>query len=325
LVSTKVANDFVSLFLILCIFSFFVSQQERSAIIHRFREKRKRRVWKKKIRYFCRKNLADRRVRVKGRFVKSVAKAPGASGASTSSTGSDQSPSTGGTSRSASGRGGSAQAVVTRPSHQRTHSGSGDGTDVSDLTGVTYTNSRLPRPTAAKGVRTAARQALTSPGSDDDDEEDEEDEGSEGEGNGEGDDGDYSMEVVIGSNSDAGSSSSALEADKKPPRLLKLVLTSSHGDSAPHSTVSASSGNGKLVFRAPVKSEPGAADTTSAAAETSSQDLSGVDILASLAAQAASESDPDDVEDGDGDVFTAERDLMRLPSAKRIRRHSIAY
>ena len=39
-------------------------------MISRFHEKRKRRVWKKKIRYHCRKNLADSRVRVKGRFVK---------------------------------------------------------------------------------------------------------------------------------------------------------------------------------------------------------------------------------------------------------------
>lgn len=50
------------------------TKEERKAIINRFREKRKRRVWKKKIRYFCRKNLADRRVRVKGRFVKAGGK-----------------------------------------------------------------------------------------------------------------------------------------------------------------------------------------------------------------------------------------------------------
>ena len=43
---------------------------ERSAIIARFQSKRSRRVWNKKIRYNCRKNLADRRMRVKGRFVK---------------------------------------------------------------------------------------------------------------------------------------------------------------------------------------------------------------------------------------------------------------
>ena len=43
---------------------------ERAAIIARFNAKRQRRVWNKKIRYNCRKSLADRRLRVKGRFVK---------------------------------------------------------------------------------------------------------------------------------------------------------------------------------------------------------------------------------------------------------------
>lgn len=43
---------------------------ERAAIISRFNSKRARRVWNKKIRYSCRKNLADRRLRIKGRFVK---------------------------------------------------------------------------------------------------------------------------------------------------------------------------------------------------------------------------------------------------------------
>jgi hypothetical protein len=43
---------------------------ERAAIITKFNAKRARRVWNKKIRYNCRKNLADRRMRIKGRFVK---------------------------------------------------------------------------------------------------------------------------------------------------------------------------------------------------------------------------------------------------------------
>ncbi|GAX24807.1 hypothetical protein FisN_18Lh110 [Fistulifera solaris] len=43
---------------------------ERAAIIDRYHQKRSRRVWNKKIRYNCRKSLADRRLRIKGRFVK---------------------------------------------------------------------------------------------------------------------------------------------------------------------------------------------------------------------------------------------------------------
>lgn len=46
------------------------TREERDNIINRFYEKRKKRVWKKRIRYHCRKNLADSRIRVKGRFVK---------------------------------------------------------------------------------------------------------------------------------------------------------------------------------------------------------------------------------------------------------------
>ena len=45
--------------------------EERAERISRFLEKRNARVWTKKVRYSCRKNLAQCRTRVKGRFVSS--------------------------------------------------------------------------------------------------------------------------------------------------------------------------------------------------------------------------------------------------------------
>lgn len=48
------------------------SKEQRQERINIFRAKKKRRVWKKQIKYDCRKRLADNRPRVKGRFVSRV-------------------------------------------------------------------------------------------------------------------------------------------------------------------------------------------------------------------------------------------------------------
>mmetsp|Transcript_8322 Transcript_8322/g.12280 ORF Transcript_8322/g.12280 Transcript_8322/m.12280 type:complete len:122 (+) Transcript_8322:22-387(+) len=46
-----------------------ISREERRQKINRYLQKRQRRNFRKKISYECRKTVADKRVRVKGRFV----------------------------------------------------------------------------------------------------------------------------------------------------------------------------------------------------------------------------------------------------------------
>lgn len=43
--------------------------EERLLRVNRYREKRGRRVWNRKVSYQCRKKVADNRIRIKGRFV----------------------------------------------------------------------------------------------------------------------------------------------------------------------------------------------------------------------------------------------------------------
>lgn len=46
-----------------------ISIEERKIKVQKYLDKRKRRNFRKKISYMCRKNVADKRIRIKGRFV----------------------------------------------------------------------------------------------------------------------------------------------------------------------------------------------------------------------------------------------------------------
>ena len=46
-----------------------LSYEERLIRLNRYREKRGRRVWRRRVSYQCRKKVADNRMRIKGRFV----------------------------------------------------------------------------------------------------------------------------------------------------------------------------------------------------------------------------------------------------------------
>ena len=46
-----------------------ISAEERRKKIDKYRLKKQRRIWKKKVSYKCRKLLADKRIRIKGRFI----------------------------------------------------------------------------------------------------------------------------------------------------------------------------------------------------------------------------------------------------------------
>lgn len=63
------------------------SPEDRRLRIERFWEKKKRRIWAKKVKYDVRKSFADSRIRVKGRFVKKVEEEDAVVGLSGSSVG----------------------------------------------------------------------------------------------------------------------------------------------------------------------------------------------------------------------------------------------
>lgn len=47
-----------------------ITVQERFLKIQKFKQKKQCRVWQKKISYNCRKEVADKRLRIKGRFIR---------------------------------------------------------------------------------------------------------------------------------------------------------------------------------------------------------------------------------------------------------------
>lgn len=325
--------------LIIC-FPPLSSLQERSAIIHRFREKRKRRVWKKKIRYFCRKNLADRRVRVKGRFVKSAGGGGVGGKSSTSSNASDSPTNTttssmgGGTpSRTRAVRSGSAGTDVTEDDEVR-RSALTNASNAKNAYSRTYTTQRGNRtaqvqsPPASSGRKTISRAKQALQSDEESEEENEEvDEGSEEERSGD----ENSMEVVVGSGGGSVSTTSTISTahtEEHKPRRFKLVLTSTDPTNAGihtsnTNTTSTNSSDTDANFMLHLHTSPSrhtnpASNTTS----IKSEEVSGVDLLASLAAKSLDESDDYD-EQEDEDVFSSE--MLRLPGHKRIRRHSIAY
>ena len=297
-------------------------------------------------------------MRVKGRFVKSAVKVQGSSNSSTTSgsadspTNTNTSTTSGATTPHKTGRGtraGSGGTELTEASdltaddlrrsalsnttnaysrqYATTHRSAGRGASNASIVGVGAPSAQQVA-TSRRGA--GARQALTGPGSDEEDEDDEE-EDEEDEDNDEEDPDGSTMEVVLSGSADP---SSAEGANAHKPRRFKLVLTSSdasgdNNSSSDSNHAASTNNNNHLVLRTGLKaSSPIASASKKHLAESTavkSEDLQGVDLLAALAAKSL--GNPDESDDYDEqeeeDVFTSE--MMRLPTHKRIRRHSIAY